>query len=122
MRWSFTNRIVVAVVYDGSGANVTRLESAFMWIGGWRPTSALVLVYSLMGIDIENALESVHLGRDVAEGSTASLLSTRQLAVMHSLQKHTQHAEMRISKKLTVLQVRSSSYPPSSPCLKIRSR
>ncbi|CAM6091172.1 unnamed protein product [Calypogeia fissa] len=87
------------------GANVTRLESAFMWVGGWRPTSALVLVYSLMGIEIENALLAVRAGKAAGETSTSSLLSPRQLAVMHVLQKHTQLAEMRITKKLTVLQM-----------------
>eukprot|EP00250_Pteridium_aquilinum_P017076 c23438_g1_i3 orf=389-988(+) len=36
-----------------SGYGCSALEIAFMWMGRWRPTSAIVLVYSTMGVDLK---------------------------------------------------------------------
>ncbi|KAJ7195000.1 hypothetical protein O6H91_02G057900 [Diphasiastrum complanatum] len=71
-----------------------------MWLGGWRPTSAIVLVFSIMGI--ESQKESV----DAFEPHRSTpLLTERQLYSLKSLQAHTQQAEHDLSNQLGLLQM-----------------
>lgn len=88
-----------------SGGNATPLEASFMWLGGWRPTSALLLVYSLMGVQLENEILHFRDGvRGVLEKSSA-ILSERQLTNLKNVQKYTRQTEKKLSTKLATLQV-----------------
>jgi len=88
-----------------SGGNATPLETSFMWLGGWRPTSALLLVYSLMGVQLENEILHFRDGvRGVLETSSA-ILSERQLTNLKNVQKYTRQTEKKLSTKLATLQV-----------------
>lgn len=62
--------------YITAGAWKTPLEAGMMWMGGWRPTTAIVLAYSLMGIQVENELSQLLEGIKVP---SMSALSAKQL-------------------------------------------
>lgn len=82
-----------------SGQNSSLLEAAFMWLGGWRPTSAITLAYSKMGL-------SVGKSDGLADLITQScMLSKAQLAAMEALQEQTRIAETEISGALASLQM-----------------
>lgn len=82
-----------------SGHNSSLLETAFMWIGGWRPTSAITLAYSKMGVNVRK------LDGHVDSITPSCLLSKTQLAAMDVLHKHTCQAEMEITSHLASLQM-----------------
>ena len=63
--------------YITTGAWKTPFEAGLMWMGGFRPTSAIVLAYSLMGIQMESELQRLLEGINLP--SMASL-SAKQLA------------------------------------------
>lgn len=63
--------------YLTTGAWKTPFEAGMMWMGGFRPSSAVVLAYSLMGIQMENDLQQLLEG--IALPSMAAL-SAKQLA------------------------------------------
>lgn len=75
----------------------SKLEDAFMWIGGWRPTMAFHLLYSKSGIQLEAGLSDVLRGfhlRNLAD------LSTRQMTLVDNLQARTVQEEREITEKL----------------------
>lgn len=80
----------------------TPLEAGFLWMGGWRPTTAVVLAYSLMGMQIESELQKL---LDGIELPTMVALSARQLSMLDSLQQTLRAAEDGISNELAVLQM-----------------
>ena len=63
--------------YITTGAWKTPLEAGMMWMGGWRPTSAIILTYSLMGIHMESELNQLLEGINLP---SMAALSSRQLA------------------------------------------
>lgn len=80
----------------------TPLEAGFLWMGGWRPTTAVVLAYSLMGMQIESELQKLLEGIELP---TMAALSARQLSMLDSLQQKLRAAEDGISNQLAVLQM-----------------
>lgn len=87
-----------------TGGFVTSMEASFMWIGGWRPTTALLLVYSLMGVQLEDEIRNFGYGiRDTT--NTSAVLSHRQLENLTNVQKSTRNVEKKLSKKLAHLQM-----------------
>ncbi|KAJ7300174.1 hypothetical protein O6H91_13G064100 [Diphasiastrum complanatum] len=93
------------VLYMLGGQNHTYLEAAFMWLGGWRPTSVIVLVYSVLGVESrKRAQQSVNLSEFKPIGGVP-LFSEKQLHALNSLQELTRLAEDDLSKKLAVLQM-----------------
>ncbi|KAL5822236.1 hypothetical protein ACOSQ3_024118 [Xanthoceras sorbifolium] len=79
----------------------TRLEEAFLWIGGWRPSMAFHLVYSKSGLQLEARLSELISGL-----STSDLgdLSTNQLILVDELQRITLREEKEITRKMAKLQ------------------
>ncbi|XP_047982917.1 protein DELAY OF GERMINATION 1-like [Salvia hispanica] len=73
----------------------SRLEHAFIWIGGWRPTAAFHLLYSKSGLQLEARLSS---GAQ-AEAAGLGNLSARQLGLIDELQRSTVREERRITEK-----------------------
>lgn len=90
------------VTYVAAGMWRTPLEAGFLWMGGWRPTTAIVLAYSLMGIQIENELRRLLDGIEVP---SMAALSAKQLGKLNSMQQRTRDAEDDISNRLAILQV-----------------
>lgn len=108
--------------YIATGAWKTPFEAGMMWMGGWRPTTAIVLVFSLIGLQIENELQRLLEGINV---SSMAALSAKQLAKLNALQQHTSTEEDEISNRLAVLQMlvadqqmtrATTADPPSSDC------
>jgi hypothetical protein len=110
-----------------SGGRLTAMEASYTWLGGWRPTSALLLVYSLMGVQLEDEIRNFGYGlRDFT--NTSAVLSHRQLTNLTNVQKSTRSVEKKLSKKLAhiqmlisdqdvlaaVIQVESTKNSPSS--------
>eukprot|EP00250_Pteridium_aquilinum_P009208 c18516_g1_i1 orf=185-682(+) len=74
-----------------------------MWMGRWRPTSAVVLVYSTMGL---NPLEEATKERDANEDfAIRRPFNEQQLSGLSDLQKYAFQAESDISQQLAVLQM-----------------
>eukprot|EP00250_Pteridium_aquilinum_P019356 c24396_g1_i1 orf=645-2039(+) len=80
----------------------TALEAGFLWMGGWRPTSAVVLAYSLMGMQIESELQKLLEGIELP---SMAALSARQLSMLDSLQQKLRLSEDGLSNRLAVLQM-----------------
>lgn len=78
------------------------LEAGFLWMGGWRPTTAVVLAYSLMGMQIESELQKLLEGIELP---TMAALSARQLSMLDSLQQKIRASEDDLSNRLAVLQM-----------------
>lgn len=74
-----------------------------MWMGRWRPTTAVVLVYSTMGVDFEgSAKETQKMSKHVRD---TILLSERQLSGLSALRKHAHQTESDLSQQLATLQM-----------------
>lgn len=84
---------------------ITSLEDAFIWVGGWRPTTAFHLLYSKSGIQFEAKFSAVGYG-----GGAATLdlgdLSSDQLRLIDQLQRSTVREERRINEKVAKQQER----------------
>lgn len=80
----------------------TPLEAGFLWMGGWRPTTAVVLAYSLMGMQIESELQKLLEGIELP---TMAALSARQLSMLDLLQQKLRVSEDGLSNRLAVLQM-----------------
>lgn len=63
--------------YIAAGAWKTPFEAGLMWMGGWRPSTAIVLAYSLMGMQVENELRKLLEGISVP---SMAALSSKQLS------------------------------------------
>ncbi|XP_024370995.1 uncharacterized protein [Physcomitrium patens] len=90
------------VSYITAGTWKTPFEAGMMWMGGWRPTAAIVLTYSLMGIQMESELERLLEGITLPSMAT---LSAKQLSRLNVMQQRTSSAEDEISTRLSVLQM-----------------
>lgn len=75
----------------------SNLEEAFLWIGGWRPTMAFHLLYSVTGLQLEAGLSE--LIRGLNTGDLGSL-SSSQLARVDELQMQTVREERELTEKL----------------------
>ncbi|KAJ7515496.1 hypothetical protein O6H91_22G015600 [Diphasiastrum complanatum] len=75
------------------------LEGAFIWLGGWRPTSrcfgACLLCFGCQGKPFSPA----------ALQTLTSELSDEHLSTMINLQNHTQKAEQELSSKFAMFQI-----------------
>lgn len=80
----------------------TPLEAGFLWMGGWRPTTAVVLAYSLMGMQIESELQKLLQG---VELPSMAALSAKQLSMIDFLQQKIRVAEDELSDRLAVAQM-----------------
>ncbi|KAJ7267051.1 hypothetical protein O6H91_15G075600 [Diphasiastrum complanatum] len=102
--WKISNKDVPDVI---SGQHSSSLEAAFMWLGGWRPTSALVLVNTVLGGDSQGNKKF----DSKAPESLTSELSEKQLSNMKNLQKHTRQAEQELSNEFAVFQMLVADQP-----------
>lgn len=85
-----------------------------MWLGGWRPSCALMLVYSLMGVQLRDEIRSFGLGIKKLVRSEA-VLSDKQLVSLRNVQNRARDEEKKLSKKLASVQV-ILFVPISRPC------
>nr|XP_043613244.1 protein DOG1-like 3 [Erigeron canadensis] len=79
----------------------SKLEDAFLWIGGWRPTLAIHLLYSKSGIQLEAKLGD--LVRGLTTGDLGDL-DASQMKQIDELQRKTIHNERKLSEKYAKLQ------------------
>ncbi|KAL3686161.1 hypothetical protein R1sor_004183 [Riccia sorocarpa] len=84
------------------------LEAAFMWIGGWRPTTVFQLAYAQAGEQLEEQLTQLLQG--LSTPSMASL-SSSQLQRISNLQVTTQESEEELTHKEAVLQQGMADQP-----------
>ncbi len=72
--------------YIAAGAWKTPLEAGLMWMGGWRPSTAIVFAFSLMGMQIQMDFKKILEGIEVP---SMAALSPKQLSrlVIHSTHK-----------------------------------
>lgn len=77
------------------------LEDAFLWIGGWRPTLAIHLLYSKSGLQLEAKLGD--LIRGISTGDLGDL-APNQMERIDELHKKTVHEERVLTEKLAKLQ------------------
>ncbi|GKE35151.1 DOG1-like protein 3 [Tanacetum coccineum] len=75
----------------------SKLEDAFLWIGGWRPTLAIHLLYSKSGIQFEAKIGD--LIRGLTTGDLGDL-GHDQISRIDELQKKTIHEERVLSEKM----------------------
>ncbi|KVH87962.1 protein DOG1-like 3 [Cynara cardunculus var. scolymus] len=74
----------------------SKLEDAFLWIGGWRPTLAIHLLYSKSGIQMEAKIGD--LIRGLTTGDLGDL-EPNQINRIDELQKKTIYEERMLSEK-----------------------
>ncbi|GAB2287216.1 hypothetical protein Dimus_021598 [Dionaea muscipula] len=77
------------------------LEDAFLWIGGWRPSTIFHLLYSKCGLQLEAGLDDLLRGvstRDLGD------LSASQLAKVDELQRKTIQKEKELTEVLAAHQ------------------
>lgn len=74
----------------------SKLEDAFLWIGGWRPTLAIHLLYSKSGIQLEAKIGD--LIRGLTTGDLGDI-SPNQMNRIDELQKKTIHEERVLTEK-----------------------
>lgn len=77
------------------------LEGAFLWIGGWRPSMAFHLLYSLAGLQLEARLSELLEGLKTGDVGD---LSPSQLGRVNDLQKQTVKEERELTEKLAAQQ------------------
>jgi hypothetical protein len=72
--------------YIAAGAWKTPLEAGLMWMGGWRPSTAIVFAFSLMGMQIQMDFKKILEGIEVP---SMAALSSKQLSrlVIHPTHK-----------------------------------
>lgn len=87
-----------------SGYGCSPVEIAFMWMGRWRPTSAVVLVYSTMGVDLRGAAKESD-GTVDQDFIDLNPLNEKQLSGLSALQKAAFEAESDLSQQLATLQM-----------------
>ncbi|XP_021839223.2 protein DOG1-like 3 [Spinacia oleracea] len=75
---------------------LSKLEDAFLWIGGWRPTTAVHLLYSKAGLQLEARLGDDRVNTEDDLGN----LSLSQLVRVDELQRRTIAEEKKLSESL----------------------
>ncbi|KAK9735552.1 hypothetical protein RND81_04G212300 [Saponaria officinalis] len=79
----------------------SHLEDAFLWVGGWRPSMAFHLLYSILGLQFEAGFSE--LTRGLSTDDLANL-SPSQLALVNDLQCRTIKAEKALTEALAAHQ------------------
>ncbi|KAK9057588.1 hypothetical protein SSX86_022424 [Deinandra increscens subsp. villosa] len=87
---------------------LTSLEDTFLWIAGWRPTTAIHLLYSKAGIQFETKLEDL---APVFASSDLGDLSFNQISLVDKLHKKTIREERKITEKMAKLQESAADRP-----------
>lgn len=84
---------------------LTKLEDAFLWIAGWRPTMAIHLLYSKSGMQLE-----ARLSDQIPLFSCGDLgdLTSNQMFRIDELQKKTIREERAVTEKMATLQESSA--------------
>lgn len=80
---------------------LTKLEDAFLWIAGWRPTTAIHLLYSKSGIQFQARLSDqipLFCCEDLGD------LTSNQIIQIDELQKKTIGKERLLTEKMATLQ------------------
>ncbi|KAI5069804.1 hypothetical protein GOP47_0016105, partial [Adiantum capillus-veneris] len=85
-----------------AGHQHSPLEAAFLWLGGWRPTSAITLIYSILGLhesqrtlfDYTPALLGHCLNRQELLLSINAALLDNKLSSSHTLPNHISDGEL----------------------------
>ncbi|KAF5763214.1 putative transcription factor TGA like domain-containing protein [Helianthus annuus] len=80
---------------------LSNLEDAFLWIGGWRPTLAIHLLYSILGIQVDAKLHD--LIRGITTGDLSDLAS-KQMEKIDELHRKIIHEERVLTEKLAKVQ------------------
>ncbi|KAI9166246.1 hypothetical protein LWI28_028756 [Acer negundo] len=80
---------------------MSKLEEAFLWIGGWRPSMAFHLLYSKSGSQFEARLSE--LLRGISTGDLGDL-SPNQVVRVDELQMKTIREERQVTEKMAKLQ------------------
>ncbi|KAG8389758.1 hypothetical protein BUALT_Bualt01G0011900 [Buddleja alternifolia] len=81
----------------------TPLEDAYLWVGGWRPTTAFHLLYSKFGLQFEAQLSDLVMS---LEAGDLGNLSSGQLERIDKLQRSTIQEERDITEKMAKQQER----------------
>ncbi|KNA04568.1 hypothetical protein SOVF_198500 [Spinacia oleracea] len=76
---------------------LSKLEDAFLWIGGWRPTTAVHLLYSKAGLQLEARLMEVLNG---VNPDDLGNLSVSQLVRVNQVQMQTIAEERKLTEEL----------------------
>ncbi|KAL8459485.1 hypothetical protein ACS0TY_036825 [Phlomoides rotata] len=79
------------------------LEDAFLWVGGWRPTTAFHLLYSKSSIQFEASFSDLLKGKEIGDLGD---LSPEQVSLIDKLQRRTIKEEREITEKLAKQQGR----------------
>lgn len=79
------------------------LEDAFLWVGGWRPTTAFHLLYSKSGLQFEAMFSDLVKGIEIGDLGD---LSSDQLGRIDKLQRSTIKEEREITEKVAKQQDR----------------
>ncbi|CAM6091170.1 unnamed protein product [Calypogeia fissa] len=77
----------------------TSLEAAFMWLGGWRPSCAVVMASSLL------TAEGGVVSAVVNSNQSTYSLTREQLDLLEPLQKGIRQSELDLSQQLSLLQM-----------------
>lgn len=75
----------------------TLLGDAFLWIGGWRPSAAFHLIYSVSGLHLE---EEISMLGDPLEIESLEGLSSGQMRRIDALQRSTISEERKITEAM----------------------
>lgn len=78
------------------------LEEAFLWIGGWRPSTAFHLLYSVMGSQFEAAFAEMLSGLET--GDDLGDLTPSQLGLVDELHRKTVKQERELTELMAVHQ------------------
>ncbi|XP_074311629.1 protein DOG1-like 3 [Silene latifolia] len=89
------------VVHMMTPAWRSHLEDAFLWIGGWRPTMAFHLLYSIAGLQLEAGLSELLQGLSTDDLAD---LSPTQLDRIDELQRQTLREEKALTESLAAHQ------------------
>ncbi|KAI3511347.1 hypothetical protein L1887_18498 [Cichorium endivia] len=87
---------------------LTKLEDACLWIAGWRPTTAIHLLYSKSGIQLEARLSDLI---PVLSCGDLGDLTPNQIHRIDELQEKTIRKERAITEKMATLQESSADTP-----------
>ncbi|KAI3697232.1 hypothetical protein L6452_30097 [Arctium lappa] len=87
---------------------LTKLEDSLLWIAGWRPTTAVHLLYSKSGIQLEDRLSD--LVPTLTVGDLGDLTSN-QINQIDEIQRKTIREERMVSEKMAKLQESAADTP-----------
>ncbi|EFJ21936.1 hypothetical protein SELMODRAFT_416825 [Selaginella moellendorffii] len=86
-----------------SGRGISPLEAAFMWMGAWRPSAAISLVFSVMGL--KNQGLNLNITDPGTLGGSVPALSEEQLSQLQTFRDLTSQAEKDLTEELATVQM-----------------